>query len=220
MRYQRLAPLLLLSFLIGCRQSQPAASQPTREPSTRVPLATTRPAGPVAAVWYDIGYPPPGVVLNESRRLIVGVWGDGRVVWSDDHVKGGGPYRAARVEPARVEQLLRDLHAAGFFDEKRTVNFGPDASYTVLAAADGSQRQWLGSWHDPAPANPNVFIGEGGMSAVEPGKPRPQHSPEYAKFLKTWAESRRLIEQIAPQGGGEPLPALDLAIFNVGRESK
>src|SRR5215211_6076950 len=107
MRYHQLAPLpLLLSFLVGCRPSQPAVSQPTPQPSTRATApATTRPTGPVAAVWYDIGYPPPGVVLNESRRLIVGIWGDGRVVWSDDRVKGGGPYRTARVAPQRVERL-------------------------------------------------------------------------------------------------------------------
>lgn len=105
----------------------------TTQPVATAPAATTR---PVAAVWYHSSGPP--IPNPEPRRLIVGVWGDGRVVWSDDRMTGGKPYRTARIERQRVEQLAADLDAAEFFAEQRKVNFGPDASYTVLAGERGT----------------------------------------------------------------------------------
>ena len=201
------AAVLFLTAFVGCAHK----AAKTRDPVHVPPL----PQGPVAAVWFDVGYPPPGF-QGEMRRLIVGVWGDGQVVWSDDRARGGKPYRVGRIEPAKVAKLLADLEAGGLFEERREVYFGPDSSYTVIAAETSSKRKWLGSWHDPAPKNPNVVVDEHGLSAVAPGQPRPKPSPEYARFLEVWKRSRELIESAIPTTG-EPLETLDAAVFQVGR---
>ena len=194
--------------------------QTTASPATQSATTTTAPAPattqPVAAVWYQSSRPvDPG---GESRRLIVGVWADGRVVWSDDGATGGKPYRTARIARDRVDQLLTDLGAAKFFGEARKVNFGPDASYTVLAAERGADRQWLGSWHEPPRGSKGrSVVTERGIVPVPPGEKPPEPSPDYRRYLGVWAKSRQAIEGVVPEAG-EPLEEeLDVRVFNVGR---
>src|SRR5262249_36908689 len=141
------AAIGLVTILLGCAPEAPAPAP------TASSQPATLPAGPVAAIWFDVGYPPPGFT-GEMQRLIVGVWSDGKIVWSDDHAEGGKPYRIAQIDPARAAKLIDDLHQVGLFDEKRDTYVGPDASYTVIAANDGQHRKHLGSWHDPPSTNP------------------------------------------------------------------
>src|SRR5215204_5927051 len=100
----RLLALVAFTAALGCADSSRAAPSPTSRQATTAP--TTR---PVAAVWYEqsgMRILAPGEKF-EPHRLIVGVWGDGTVVWSDDRATGGAPYRTARVEPAVVAGLAR-----------------------------------------------------------------------------------------------------------------
>lgn len=184
------------------------ADAATTEPATRAAPQ------PVAAIWYERSHPKTGE--TDARTLIVGVWSDGTVVWSDDRATGGKPYRVGRVDPRRIERLLSDLKPAGFFREKRTVNFGPDASYTVLAAQHGEDRQWIGSWHEPAREGGKSVVTERGIVSVQPGEKPPEPSPEYQQFLKTWSDARRLVEGVVP-AQGELLEALDARVFELGR---
>jgi hypothetical protein len=204
----------LLVWLVA-QATQPAAVAATRPATTTTASAKAPATRPVAAVWYEMSYPPPGE--TEPRRLIVGVWADGTVVWSDNRRTGGAPYRAGQIDRPRVGQLLRELKQAGFFAETRHVDFGPDASYTVLAASDGTDAQWLGSWHEPAPANANVVVTEQGIGVVEPGRPRPEPSPEYKRFLNTWAAARKAIEATVPREG-RAVERVDPRTFELGRE--
>jgi len=217
--------LIAVAGLMGCCAHSGTASA---EEISALPAPTTRPANaPVTAVWFDIGYPPPpkpgeDVKQFEYRRLIVGVWSDGTVIWSDDRRTGGKPYCIGRVPPELVAKLLASLKTIGLFDVSEGARFGPDSSYTVIAAQtpDG-KRQWLGSWHDPPTTRPLVVVGEHGMGVVAPADPRPKPSPEYQKFLEVWAESRRLIESVVPEAHGKPLnEKLDNVVFDVGREKK
>ena len=203
---------LTTALLWLAMQATTAASTSQPAAAATAPAATTR---PVAAVWSQTSRPMPPD--GESRRLIVGVWGDGTVVWSADRATGGKPYRAGRIEVQRVEQLLAQLKAAAFFEEKRKYNFGPDASHTVLAAEGGGQHQQLGSWHEPAwDSNGRSVVTELGVVAVAPGEKPPEPSPEYRKYLDVWAKSRRVIEAVIPQEG-QPLKTLDARVFDLGR---
>lgn len=199
---------VVLMALSGC------AHRSDVRPATQ----TAFPSGPVAAVWFDVGYPPAGFD-GEMNRLIVGVWGDGRIIWSDDRARGGKPYRMGRVDPDRVRKLLADLQSAGLFQEPREVNFGPDASYTVVAAGSGEQRKWLGSWHEPKPTNLGTVIDQRGIHHVNPGEARPEPSPDYTHFLGVWDRSRKLIEGMVPPSG-EPLETVDPAVFKLGRKPR
>ena len=196
------------------------ATQPTTAPHAR---PTTRAAdAPVAALWYE----PSGMRIMkpgekfEPHRLIAGVWGDGRVVWSNDRATGGGPYRTARIDADTVARLKQSLATVGLFELDRQAWYGPDASITVLAADLGEKRQRLGTWHEPARRdNPLLVIDQRGIYALKPGEVRPEPSPEYAKFLDVWSESRRLIESVVPKDG-QPVTALDENVFKLGRDRR
>jgi hypothetical protein len=190
-----------------------AVAAPTRPTTITTNRATTR---PVVAVTYEHSYPPPGTV--EPRRLIIAIYANGELRWSDDQRNGGAPYRAARVAPARVARLLDDLEAIGFFTdpdvERHQVNYGPDASYTVLAAERGEARQRLASWHDPVPTG-FTYITEQGITTIQPGQPAPQPSKSYKRFTQVWGEARRLIYDVLPQSE-DPV---DPRVFDVGRSA-
>jgi len=218
---------LLAVVLVGCGRSHKTTTAAIKPgpamPVSTMPVSTGQmtapavaPTGPVAAIWFELGYPPPGAVASEKRRLIVGVWADGRVVWSDDRGKGGAPYREGQIEPRRVDELLRAIEAADFFNEKRTAFYGPDASHTVLAARNGEKKQQIGSWHEPASTRSNLVIDERGMHSLQPGEARPAPSAQYATFLREWSATRKLIEGVVP-AEGEPLQSLDPSVFEVGR---
>ena len=187
-------------------------------PATQAMPTTQATTGPVAAVWFEpsgMRILKPGEKI-ERHRLIVGVWGDGTVVWSDDRATGGAPYRTARVDPAVVADLEQSLAAAELFEPINGVQFGPDASITVLAAEVGGKRQWLGTWHEPPRDNPQIVIDQRGIYAIKAGERPPEPSPEYARFRKVWSESRRLIESVVPKEG-QPASNVDERIFELGR---
>jgi hypothetical protein len=152
---------------------------------------TTRPA-PVAAIWFESGYPVPGKRDDETRKLIVGVWGDGTSVWSVAETGMGKPYKTARLDPAAVEKLVKDLDAIGFFGDEEVNHhrnrYPPDAGHTVMAAESGEKKQRLALWRDP----PKDRFGE------------------------VWTKARKLIEELRP-AEGKPVEELDQRVFQLGR---
>lgn len=129
---------------------------------------------------------------QEFWQLVVGVWSDGTVAWSGDDDGAGRPYRVARVEPQRVDKLIRDLDEIGFFSDAE-VNFHrnrfpPDAAHSVIAAESGERRQKLRLWRDP----PKDRFGE------------------------VWKTAKILIEAMR-QDKGEPVDEIDKRIFGLGQ---
>jgi len=61
-------------------------------------------------------------------RIILVAWPDGQMIWSDDRLKGGAPYRAGQVAPGKVTALLARFDQDGLFaDEKlNRAHFGPE----------------------------------------------------------------------------------------------
>src|SRR5687768_3151575 len=161
-------PMRAVVVLLTLLSAQGFAAAPASQPAT-VPASA-----PVAAVWYEPSGTrvlAPGEPL-EIHRLIVGVWSDGTVAWSDNRRTGGKPYWTGRIPRELVEKLLASLTTVGFFDPPKVSGFGPDASITVIAAQAGERRQWMGSWHDPPTTRPRAVFSEHGISAVAPAEPR------------------------------------------------
>jgi hypothetical protein len=175
---------MLAAVLLGsltARAAEPA-SQPATQPT------------PVAAVWTEVGYPPPGV--TEYRRLIVGVWSDGTVVTSDNRQRGGKPYRSFKTDAKQVRHLLAGLSAIDFFTDDRLAKEPPrppDAGLTAVAATDGERSRRLALWRAPTT--------------------RPAEADHY---LERFVEARKRIEQFAG-GTGEPVEKIDERVFRLGR---
>ncbi len=199
--------LTFLLLLLGLEQ--PRASIPTSQPATSGPTtAELSTLVPVVAIWCEGGYPA-GVRTN---MLIVGVWSDGTVDWSEPRASGAKKFRSAKVSTDRVGKLLHDLQAAQFFTKIRQSYVGPDSGYTVVAGQTGGKHQCLESWHDPPPKDPNIVIDEKGIYSIKPGEARPEPSDEYKNFLHVWDRSRRLIEEIVT-AQGEPVTDVDLDVY-------
>src|SRR5262245_57227957 len=79
---------------------------------------TTRPiteADSVLAVYREDW----GLSSSGDPAIIFAAWIDGHVVWSNDRLKGGAPYRTGRADPRAVTALLARLDKDGLFaDEK------------------------------------------------------------------------------------------------------
>jgi hypothetical protein len=207
---------VVLLTLLSAHALAAAAAAPASQPATAPSPA------PVAAVWYEPSgtrVVAPGEPL-EIHRLIVGVWSDGTVVWSDNRRTGGKPYWTGRIPRELVEKLLASLTTVSFFEPSKISGFGPDASITVIAAQAGDRRQWMGSWHDPPTTRPRAIFSEHGISAAAPGEPRPKPSADYQRFIEVWAESRRLIESVVPERSGQPIETVDEKVFRVGRKAR
>ena len=182
--------LALAAYASATSQSLSSASATTR-------LHAVIP--PAVAIWRESAAPRDWP-RNES--VVIVVWSDGTILWREQKPGASDSYRTAQVDRAHVDQLLADLDAAGFFaSPEDTINVGPDASYTVIAARHGGKRKWFGTWHDPPPTDPNIVITDRGIERIEQGQPRPQPSAEYQQMIDTYDRARTLIEAIVPDEG-------------------
>jgi len=199
--------LATFAFVIsGCRDPSPNPSLPT------VGATQTDGEGAVAGIWWENSVPTP--VNPPAHQLIVGVWQDGTVIWSSDRQFGGPPYMRGHIPVSKVDALVERLNGTGFFELKRQANFGPDASYTVIAAqAAHGKHQWVGSWHEPS--SPGVIVTERGIqSSIDAASESP--SKEYQQFLKVWADARAAIENAIPAEGATTR-SVDETIYKLGR---
>ena len=179
----------LIGLLAVCTTAW--AAEPDVAPATKP--ATTRPV-PVIAIWHEGGMPLPGTPHEDWRRLVIGIWSDGTIVWSGAGDGAGRPYQTTRLEPAAVEKLVRDLDELKFFTDAEVNHhrnrFPPDAGHLVIAAEAGPvKQQRLSLWRDP-PAD---------------------------RFGEVWTAARKLIEQLKPEKQGEPVEQLDESVFRLGR---
>jgi hypothetical protein len=150
----------------------------------------------------------PGAKPTEPARPIVLVWEDGRVLWSENALEGGPPYRSGTVEPARVTAIVEK------FKKREPLNkesLGPDATYAtlVLRLPEGKYAQ-LKSWH---PRDPNAkFIatstGLVARDGRDPAAVLAKDTAEYQAFRKLWQELEdELISVAHVATGAKPVTA-------------
>ena len=170
------------SIPIGGYQYAPSRSLP---PSFRVAVA--RGGGPeqaakpiteaetVLAIYTSGGFRP-----SVEPRLILAIWGDGRVVWSEDRLQGGSPYRAGQIDAKRLTALVSRLERDGVFaDEKLShANFRPG-----LAVHDNSGEIGQATVENAIMARA-IRSGRQGRGhetrARAPGRPKPPGRPRRA----------------------------------------
>lgn len=104
----------------------------------------------------------------KSDQLIFALWEDGHVVWSEDQIRGGPPYRTARIEPQKFHAFLAAAVSDGLFDNKSLsrARFGPDSMYTVIEIKNKDQRLLMQSWHELYEANGKVVATDGGLTPL------------------------------------------------------
>ncbi len=143
---------------------------------------------------------------GEFPRLILAAWHDGHVVWSDDQLRGGPPYRTREVEPKVIEELFARFARDGMFSSSRlnASYHGPWEAHTSILIKNAEREVLMSSWHETVEHSGKVVAAGSGLKPVE-GRSRlsilSDQFSHYLFFRAVWSETRlQLRELIADEG--------------------
>ncbi len=161
--------------------------------------------------------PLPGIVVainSQGRvanpesypRVLMAVWTDGRIVWSEDQKKGGPPFRTGTIKAETVEAKLAAFEKAAVFDKNsfRHSWTGPDSSSHSIWLRRGDRNTRIDTWHELFEENPNLVAVNGGITALE-GRKREdviaKDTKEFQAFRKLWTNLRTETSSLIPKEG-------------------
>ena len=201
---ERIMRSAFVSFLVVVS----AAAVCGAEPKTKVRPITE--AESVLAVYHDDW----GLGSRGGPGIIFAAWPDGHVVWSDDHLKGGPPYRTGDVDPKKVTALLARFAKDGLFADKKLnqSNFGPDSSFITVFVKSGKKQVKMASWHELFEATEKTVVTHNGVSGLE-GQRRldvlRKEPADYLFYRFVWSETRGRLNELIPvysiASDGEPV---------------
>jgi hypothetical protein len=147
-----------------------------------------------------------GLGSSDGPRLIMSVWGDGSIVWSNDRIKGGSPYFKSKVDPKDVSATLKRLVSIGAFDVPRLgqANFGPDSQFTtILVQTDGKELK-MDSWHELYESNGKVIAADHGLTGLGGKKllqTLAEQPADYLHYRMSWLELKLAATNLIPSSG-------------------
>jgi hypothetical protein len=171
-------------------------------PATR---AADPSAPPAILIYTTVGYPPPGVT-NLGPRLVVALWDDGKIIWSDARVAGGPPYFQGQCDRKKLDALLGALESRGALTNTALERawFGPDSSTTRMIINHGPHRLALESWHELFEQHSNLVATAQAVTPLN-GRNRDEvlreQPPNYRQFRNTWSEVRDRVAELIPAKG-------------------
>lgn len=117
---------------------------------------------------------------NGDSRLVLALWDDDRIVWSEDQTRGGAPYRSAQLEPGTLRDFLARLEKEGRFGDQRLLRpwTAWDSRFTTMLVRSRG-RELRMRWDS------NVKSAD----------------PAYRHFRAVWDQIRRRAERLIPAGG-------------------
>ncbi len=142
----------------------------------------------------------------QSKQAVALIWADGAILWSDDRLNGGMPYRVSRVHPDAVSKLLGDVESTGVFRDKdfRRSYLGPDAEFMGIRLRNGDRTVEMQSWHECFEERENLVATVGGITILN-GRTREEvlaDQPEdYQRFRGLWRMVREGVEELIPEDG-------------------
>lgn len=162
-------------------------------------------APPAILIYTTVGYPPPGET-NPGPRLVVALWSDGKIIWSDARVSGGPPYFQGQFDITKLNALLGSLESQGALTNAafQPAWFGPDSKTTRMIINDGHHRLALESWHELFEQHSNLVVTAQAVSSLN-GRNRDEvlreQPPNYRQFRNTWSEVRNHVAELIPAKG-------------------
>ena len=138
--------------------------------------------------------------------LIVGIWLDGTVVWSERPIRGGPPYWTGNIGPDNVNNLFLRISGVDFFDVKLAfdIHCGPGDWFTGLSVNGGNRSRYLQSRHEIVELDDNLVETSRGVRRLD-GRTREEISArwdkDYKKFRSIWTKTRNLITDVVPKTG-------------------
>lgn len=166
-------------------------------------------------------YQDHGLLSRGSPAIIFTAWPDGHMVWSNDRLKGGAPYRVGHVDPNKVAALLDRIEKDGFFADKKLnrSHLGPDSQFVTLFVKSGKKQVTMASWHEVYEDSGKLIADQNGISALE-GRGRLEvlrkSPPDYLFFRLVWSETRGRMADLIPlvSSPSEGRPIMEAGILS------
>lgn len=83
-------------------------------------------------------------------KLIIGIWMDGAIVWSDNQLSGGAPFKYGTIPPERILAAINRLVRIGLFEHPDLARkrFGPHSQFTTIVIREGENELKMRSSHE------------------------------------------------------------------------
>lgn len=184
-------------FALACSLSLLAAAEK--------PLELKLPAGTVGPTKYQRTQLVAALTASGRTPLpIVLLWDDGRVLWSENALTGGAPYRTGFVPPARAAALTERFkgHDPALLTKE---SFGPDGSYAslILRLTAGRYAQ-MKSWHPRGPDAKTIATSRGleSRDGRDPAAVLAADVPAYQAFRRLWQDLEDELISVAHTATG------------------
>jgi hypothetical protein len=139
-------------------------------------------------------------------RILLIVWQNGKVLWSEDQKDGGPPFLTSNVTEASVNSVISTLsqtkllHDTGF----RKSWFGPDSTYHSIWLNLGGRQTRVETWHELFERDPNLVAVNGGITSLD-GRKREDvvaaDTKEFRAFRELWTKIRATTSALIPKSG-------------------
>jgi hypothetical protein len=144
-----------------------------------------------------------GRASSGETAIILAAWPDGYIVWSEDRLKGGPPYRAGHIDPKRVAALLARFDQDGLFADKKLDDghFGPDSEFTSVFIKAGKKQVKMCSWHELYEAGGGLVADHHGLSTLDGRRKLDvlhKAPTDYLIFRLAWSETRSTLSDLIP----------------------
>ncbi len=204
--------LLFVCLLLGCRCDKNGGKDSDTKAEIMIPVPIGEPPPTVAVCMLPSAMmrPPDGRRLeldDLDPRIIVAIWKDGRVIWSEDALRGGPPYFEGSIDPKVLAEFLAEVNNKGWFNDpvSKQHHWGPDSSWTaIIILGDGGKLLNMGSWHELFEANPNLVADATGIASLDRrdrAQVLAQQPEDYRRFRAIWSELRNRLQELIPADG-------------------
>ena len=198
--FTRLYVFVFIVFIFG---TPPGAGGVDEVSEIAIPVTDQVPGTPVAILYTSGWGLAPESAGEPNIRVIVAVWEDGTMMWSEDSMKGGAPYRRGTIEPAAISELKAKLERRNAFEDSNINrhSYGPDSRWSGIVVRGREAYLDIRTWHELAEMNPNVVSISGSLRGLN-GRNRDEvlaeDSKEYRGFRSAWSKIKAEMLALIP----------------------
>jgi len=176
---------------------------------------------PIIAIFSEVGGPQLFAILEgrepvEDPRIVLAVWRDGHVIWSENEIFGGHPHFESDIDPARVESTLASLEQVGVFEPTAMdmSHTAPDYWFASIMIRDNGRVLTMETMREGVEQGKTGVAGAGGIASLNGRRLEDvlaEQPPEHLAFRKRWSEVERALLALRPDEWGEPNDGLRFA---------
>jgi hypothetical protein len=143
---------------------------------------------------------------DQSVKVVIVVWGDGTIIWSSDLVRGGSPYRKARIDPEKISKVLSELSIRGAFEPSHLTEskMGPSSTFTTILIRNLGKELKMESWHELQEIDGKGIASDDGVGPLKGKKlwSSLENEPaDYLHYRMCWLEIKLAAFSLLPTSG-------------------